>query len=101
MYLYLSYPSKSNDIRNLKKKNRQEFDTLFPPNSSFQAKFLGIKLPNVFSISLVFKIYKFTAKLKQVERQGLRNSQGQSSKVRFSSLQFFVFHLFCSFPKIS
>lgn len=79
MYLYLFYSSKSKDIRNLvkKKKIRQELDILFPPNSSFQGKFLGIKLPNVSSISLVFTIYKFTAKLKQVERWGLRSSQGE------------------------
>lgn len=31
--------------------------------AAFQGKFLGIKLPNVSSISLVFTIYKFTEKL--------------------------------------
>lgn len=46
LYLYLSYPSKSKDIRNLvKKKIRQELDVLFLPNSSFEGKFLGVKLP--------------------------------------------------------
>lgn len=55
------------------KKNRQELDMLFPPRiAAFKASFLGIKLSNVSSVSLVFTIYKFTAKLKQVERQGLR-----------------------------
>lgn len=84
-----------------KKKIRQELDILCPPkNSSFQGKFLGIKLSNMSSISLVFTIYKFTAKLKHIERQGLGGvKEKDSSKVRFSSLQFSVFHLFCSFLK--
>lgn len=104
MYLYLFYSSKSKDIRNLvkkKKKIREELDILFPPkNSSFQGKFLGIKLPNVSSISLVFTIYKFTAKLKQVERWGLRSSQGErqfQNEVFFSAV--FCISLVLPFPE--
>lgn len=71
-------------------KKNQELDILFPPkNSSFQGKFLGIKFPNRSSLSLVFTIYKFTAKLKEVERQGPGSSQGErqsQSEVFFSSV---------------
>ena len=42
MSLYLSYPSKSKDIRKLvkKKKKQQELDMLFPPRiAAFKANF--------------------------------------------------------------